>query len=114
MAIILVLSESVGDVQSLVSLLAGCMSTAAVKEYLSRMATLLLAIMRKEIRISNRWETDPSLRRPASHSDSDSSSSSSSSRPSRLFPLPRLHYNIYYVLHLMENGPFCVNPGQSG
>lgn len=79
MAVILVLSENVNDVQALVSLLARCMSTTAIKEYLSRMATLLLAVMRKEIRISN-----------------------------------RLHYNIYYVLHLMENGPFCVNHGQSG
>lgn len=79
MAVILVLNESVSDVQALVSLLSGCMSSTAIKEYLSRMATLLLALMRNEIRITN-----------------------------------RLHYNIYYVLHLMENGPFCVNPGLSG
>ncbi|CAJ1054284.1 F-box DNA helicase 1 [Xyrichtys novacula] len=26
----------------------------------------------------------------------------------------RLHYNIYYVLRLMENGPFSVDSGQSG
>lgn len=103
--IILVLSESVGDVQSLVSLLAGCMSTAAIKEFLNRMATLLLAIMRKEIRISNRWET---LHQPASLTLPLFLTTGSTSPP------PRLHYNIYYVLHLMENRPFCVNPGLSG
>lgn len=56
MAVILVLSENVNDVQALVSLLAGCMSSTAIKEYLSLMATLLLALMRNEIRISNRWD----------------------------------------------------------
>lgn len=65
MAIILVLSENVGDVQSLVSLLAGCMSTTAIKEYLTRTATLLLAIMRNEIRISNRCGNWPLVVQPA-------------------------------------------------
>ncbi|XP_035531570.1 F-box DNA helicase 1 [Morone saxatilis] len=78
MAVILILSESVDDVQALVSLLTGCMSHTAITEYLSHMATMLLALERSNIRISN-----------------------------------RLHYNIYYVLHLMENGPFCVSSGQS-
>lgn len=75
-AVILILSESVGDVQSLVSLLSGCMSHTAITEYLSHMAMMLLAIERSDIQISN-----------------------------------RLHYNIYYVLHLMENGPFSVGSG---
>ncbi|XP_070848572.1 F-box DNA helicase 1 isoform X2 [Chaetodon trifascialis] len=79
MAVILILSESVADVQALVSLLSGCMSDTAITEYLSHMAMMLLALMRNNIQISN-----------------------------------RLHYNIYYVLHLMENGPFSVGPGQSG
>ncbi|XP_078099220.1 F-box DNA helicase 1 [Sander vitreus] len=78
MAVILILSESVGDVQALVSLLSGCMSHTAITEYLSHMATMLLAMKRSNIKISN-----------------------------------RLHYNIYYVLHLMENGPFPVGCGQS-
>uniref|UniRef100_A0A3Q1GA91 DNA 3'-5' helicase n=1 Tax=Acanthochromis polyacanthus TaxID=80966 RepID=A0A3Q1GA91_9TELE len=78
MAIILILSESVGDVQALVSLLTGSMSHIAITEYLSHMAMMLLALERSDIRISN-----------------------------------RLHYNIYYVLHLMENGPFFVNSGHS-
>ncbi|XP_023142098.2 F-box DNA helicase 1 [Amphiprion ocellaris] len=78
MAIILILSESVGDVQALVSLLTGSMSHIAITEYLSHMAMMLLSLERSNIRISN-----------------------------------RLHYNIYYVLHLMENGPFSVSSGQS-
>ncbi|KAM7366923.1 hypothetical protein PAMP_014858 [Pampus punctatissimus] len=78
MAVILLLSESVEDVQALVSLLSGCMSYTAITEYLSHMAMMVLAIKNKNIQISN-----------------------------------RLHYNIYYVLHLMENGPFPV-ASQSG
>ncbi|XP_070709772.1 F-box DNA helicase 1 isoform X2 [Pempheris klunzingeri] len=79
MAVILILSESVRDVQALVSLLTGCMSHIAISEFLCHMAMMLLAIKRSNIQISN-----------------------------------RLHYNIYYVLHLMENGPFSVSSGQSG
>ncbi|MEQ2159274.1 hypothetical protein GOODEAATRI_021185 [Goodea atripinnis] len=79
MAVILILSESVGDVQSLVSLLSSCMSVTAITEYLSHMAMMLLALERNKIKISY-----------------------------------RLHYNIYYVLYLLENGPFCVNSGQNG
>ncbi|XP_023278754.1 F-box DNA helicase 1 [Seriola lalandi dorsalis] len=79
MAVILILSQSVGDVQALVSLLTGCMSHTAITEYLSHMAMMLLALQRSNIQISN-----------------------------------RLHYNIYYVLHLMENGPFSVGSCQSG
>ncbi|GAA6227752.1 F-box DNA helicase 1 [Lates japonicus] len=78
MAVILILSENVGDVQALVSLLTGCMSNTAIAEYLSHMAMMLLALKRNSIQISN-----------------------------------RLHYNIYYVLHLMENGPFSVSSSQS-
>nr|XP_046234545.1 F-box DNA helicase 1 [Scatophagus argus]XP_046234546.1 F-box DNA helicase 1 [Scatophagus argus] len=78
MAVILILSESVGDVQALVSLLTSCMSDTAITEYLSYMAMMSLALKRSNIQISN-----------------------------------RLHYNIYYVLHLMENGPFSVHSGQS-
>ncbi|KAG7234264.1 hypothetical protein INR49_004119 [Caranx melampygus] len=73
MAVILILSESVGDVQALVSLLTSCLSHTAITEYLSRMAMLLLAFQRGKIRISH-----------------------------------RSYYNIYYVLHLMENGPFPI------
>lgn len=54
MAIILILSESVSDVQVLVSLLCGCMSLTAIKEYLSHMAMMLLALERNDIQISNR------------------------------------------------------------
>lgn len=79
MAIILLLSESVDDVQALVSLLTGCMSHTAITEYLCHMAMMLLAAKRNRIRISN-----------------------------------KLHYNIYYILHLMENGPFSVDCGESG
>ncbi|KAM6962054.1 F-box DNA helicase 1 [Tautogolabrus adspersus] len=78
MAVILLLSESVGDVQALVSLLTGCMAHTAITEYLNHMAMMLLALNRNSIQISN-----------------------------------RLHYNIYYVLHLIENGPFSVSSGQS-
>ncbi|XP_038594426.1 F-box DNA helicase 1 [Micropterus salmoides] len=78
MAVILILSESVGDVQAMVSLLTGCMSDTTITEYLSHMAMMLLALKRNNIQISN-----------------------------------RVHYNIYYVLHLMENGPFSVSSGQS-
>nr|XP_020457108.1 F-box DNA helicase 1 isoform X2 [Monopterus albus] len=78
MAVILLLSENVGDVQDLVFLLTGCMSQTAIAEYLSHMAMMLLALKRNNIQISN-----------------------------------RLHYNIYYVLHLMENGPFSVCSSQS-
>ncbi|XP_037316557.2 F-box DNA helicase 1 [Pungitius pungitius] len=79
MAVILILSESVGDVQALVSLLTGCMSHTAITEYFSHMAMMLLAVKRNHIKISS-----------------------------------RLHYNIYYTLHLMENGPFGVGSGKSG
>ncbi|XP_030575775.1 F-box DNA helicase 1 isoform X2 [Archocentrus centrarchus] len=78
MAVILILSESVGDVQALVSLLMGCMSHLAITEYLCHMAMMLLSLERNKITVSN-----------------------------------RLHYNIYYVLHLMENGPFPVSCPQS-
>lgn len=54
MAVILILSENVDDVRALVSLLKGCMRETAITEYLSHMATMLLAIMRTGIRISNR------------------------------------------------------------
>ena len=54
MAIILILSENVGDVQDLVSLLSGCMSHSAITEYLSHMAMMLLALERSNIKISNR------------------------------------------------------------
>lgn len=54
MAVILILSENVGDVQALVSLLKGCMSETAITEYLSHMAMMLLALKRSNIRISNR------------------------------------------------------------
>uniref|UniRef100_A0A8C6WVA5 F-box DNA helicase 1 n=1 Tax=Neogobius melanostomus TaxID=47308 RepID=A0A8C6WVA5_9GOBI len=79
MAVILLISESVEDIQSLVSLLNNCLSYTAITEYLNRMAMMLLAIKRRtEMHISS-----------------------------------RLHYNIYYVLHLMENGPFAVTFDQS-
>ncbi|KAK1906436.1 F-box DNA helicase 1 [Dissostichus eleginoides] len=79
MAVILILSESVADVQALVSLLTGYMSRTAIIEYLSHMAMMLLAIKRIIVKISN-----------------------------------RLHYNIYYVLHLMENSSFAVSSSQTG
>ncbi|KAM4615291.1 F-box DNA helicase 1 [Polymixia lowei] len=79
MAVILLVSEGVGDVQALVSHLAGCMSRCAISEYLSHMATLLLAMLRNDVQISNRQ-----------------------------------HYNIFYVLHLMQNAPCSVSAGQSG
>ncbi|KAM9846194.1 F-box DNA helicase 1 [Aulostomus maculatus] len=78
MAVILILSESVADVQALVLLLSDCMSYTAIKEYLSHIAMMFLAVERSHIQISD-----------------------------------RAHYNIYYVLHLMENGPFSVNSGQT-
>ncbi|XP_054908665.1 F-box DNA helicase 1 [Poeciliopsis prolifica] len=79
MAVILVLSESVGDVQALVSLLSSCMSLTTITEYLSHMALMLLALERNKIKIGY-----------------------------------RLHYNIYYVLYLLENGPFSTNSNQDG
>ncbi|KAF6717082.1 F-box only protein 18 [Oryzias melastigma] len=79
MAAILVLSESVGDVEDLVFLLRSSISLTAVTEFLSHMATMLLALDRNRVQISN-----------------------------------RLHYNIYYVLHLMENGPFVSGSAQDG
>ncbi|XP_071373973.1 F-box DNA helicase 1 [Centroberyx affinis] len=79
MAVILILSEGVGDVQELVSLLAGRLSHTAITEFLSQMATMLLAMMRNDIQISS-----------------------------------RLHYNIFYVLHLMENSSSSAGSGQSG
>lgn len=54
MAVILILSESVGDVQALVSLLTGCMSHTAITEFLCHMAMMLLAVKRNNIQISNR------------------------------------------------------------
>lgn len=54
MAVILILSESVGDVQALVSLLTGCMSQTAITEYFSHMAMMLLAVKRNHIKISSR------------------------------------------------------------
>lgn len=79
MAVILLLSESVDDIQSLVSHLKECLSYTAITEYLYRMAMMLLALKRQcGMLISN-----------------------------------RLHYNIYYVLHLLENGPFAVTFDQS-
>ncbi|KAK6314862.1 hypothetical protein J4Q44_G00143910 [Coregonus suidteri] len=69
MALMLVLCDGVGDVLDLVVCLRGCLlSASAITEYLSAMATMLLAMRRKDINISNRW-----------------------------------HYNIFYVLHLIEN-----------
>uniref|UniRef100_A0A3P9IRP0 F-box DNA helicase 1 n=1 Tax=Oryzias latipes TaxID=8090 RepID=A0A3P9IRP0_ORYLA len=79
MAAILVLSESVGDVEDLVLVLRRCISLTAVTEFLSHMATMLLALNRNRVQISN-----------------------------------KLHYNIYYVLHLMENGPFVAGSAQGG
>nr|XP_049616977.1 F-box DNA helicase 1 isoform X12 [Syngnathus scovelli] len=74
MAVILLLSESVEDVQALVTLLNDCMSYSDVTEFLSHMAVVLLAAVRNKVKLSQ-----------------------------------RLHYNIYYVLHLRENGPFSVS-----
>lgn len=56
MALILTLSEGVGDVQDLVSLLTRCLSHTAITEYLNHMATMLLALKRNNIQISNRLE----------------------------------------------------------
>ncbi|KAL0962840.1 hypothetical protein UPYG_G00346190 [Umbra pygmaea] len=80
MALILLLCDGVGDVLDLVARLRDCLpSTSAVIEYLNAMATILLAMKRKHIKISNRW-----------------------------------HYNIFYVLHLMENAPLALSSNQSG
>ncbi|MEQ2209806.1 hypothetical protein XENOCAPTIV_004268, partial [Xenoophorus captivus] len=57
MAVILILSESIGDVQALVSLLSSCMSLTAITEYLSHMAMMLLALERNKIKISYRYLT---------------------------------------------------------
>lgn len=54
MAVILILSENVADVQALVSLLRGCMSEVAITEFLSHVAMLLFAMMKTNIQISNR------------------------------------------------------------
>ncbi|XP_051976792.1 F-box DNA helicase 1-like [Xyrauchen texanus] len=73
MSLILILADAVKDVFDLVALLqkSGCLLTAGgVSEYLWAVATLLLAMRKNNINISNRW-----------------------------------HYNIFYVLHLMENAP---------
>ncbi|KAJ3612404.1 hypothetical protein NHX12_020680, partial [Muraenolepis orangiensis] len=53
MAIILVLSEAVTDVQALVDGLAVGMSRPAVVEYLSHIATYLLAMVQNEVKISS-------------------------------------------------------------
>ncbi|XP_034019333.1 F-box DNA helicase 1 [Thalassophryne amazonica] len=76
MAVILLFSQTVSDVRSLVSLLTTCMSSVAITEYLSHTGMMLLALQRNGVKISN-----------------------------------RLHYNIYYVLHLMENS--CVSSGHN-
>uniref|UniRef100_A0A3P8ZMA4 F-box DNA helicase 1 n=1 Tax=Esox lucius TaxID=8010 RepID=A0A3P8ZMA4_ESOLU len=74
MALLLVLCDGVGDVLDLVAHLRGCLpSASAITEYLSAMATMLLAMRRNNINISNRW-----------------------------------HYNIFYVLHLLENAPTAL------
>lgn len=54
MAVILILSEGVGDVQALVSLLTGCMSHSAITEFLCHMAMMLLALERNKVTVSNR------------------------------------------------------------
>lgn len=56
MSLILILSEGVGDVQHLVSLLSGCLSHTAITEYLNHMATMLLALKENSVQISNRLE----------------------------------------------------------
>ncbi|XP_016302947.1 F-box DNA helicase 1-like isoform X2 [Sinocyclocheilus anshuiensis] len=73
MALMLILADGVKDVLDLVALLrkSGCLLTAGgISEYLWALATLLLAMRKNDINVSNRW-----------------------------------HYNIFYVLHLMENAP---------
>uniref|UniRef100_A0A673MZN2 F-box DNA helicase 1 n=1 Tax=Sinocyclocheilus rhinocerous TaxID=307959 RepID=A0A673MZN2_9TELE len=73
MALMLILADGVKDVLDLVALLrkSGCLLTAGgISEYLWAVATLLLAMRKNDINVSNRW-----------------------------------HYNIFYVLHLMENTP---------
>ncbi|XP_029521826.1 F-box DNA helicase 1 [Oncorhynchus nerka] len=80
MALMLVLCDGVGDVLDLVVCLRSCLpSASAITEYLSAMATMLLAMRRNDINISNRW-----------------------------------HYNIFYVLHLMENALPTAITNQSG
>ncbi|CAB1345865.1 unnamed protein product [Coregonus sp. 'balchen'] len=80
MTLMLVLCDGVGDVLDLVVCLRGCLlSASAITEYLSAMATMLLAMRRKDINISNRW-----------------------------------HYNIFYVLHLIENPLPTAITNQSG
>ncbi|XP_010899604.2 F-box DNA helicase 1 isoform X2 [Esox lucius] len=80
MALLLVLCDGVGDVLDLVAHLRGCLpSASAITEYLSAMATMLLAMRRNNINISNRW-----------------------------------HYNIFYVLHLLENAPTALPSSQNG
>lgn len=107
MAVILILSENVGDVQALVSLLRGCMSETAITEYLSHMATMLLAVKRSNIQISNRQELYVSVFL--------NFGIFLVSLPVILFCSGlRAHYNIYYVLHLMMNGPFPVTSVQCG
>lgn len=55
MALMLVLCDGVGDVLDLVVCLRGCLpSASAITEYLSAMATMLLAMRRNDINISNR------------------------------------------------------------
>ncbi|XP_067110216.1 F-box DNA helicase 1 [Osmerus mordax] len=80
MALILVLCPNVGDVLDLVARLKTCLpSLSDISEYLSAMATVLLAMTNEKINVSN-----------------------------------RRYYNIYYVLHLMENAPPRISSRQSG
>lgn len=60
MALMLILADGVKDVLDMVALLrkSGCLLTAGgISEYLWAMATLLLAMRKNNINISNRWET---------------------------------------------------------
>ncbi|XP_046878395.1 F-box DNA helicase 1 isoform X2 [Hypomesus transpacificus] len=80
MALILVLCPNVGDVLDLVARLKTCLpSLSDISEYLSAMATVLLAMTNGKINISN-----------------------------------RRYYNIYYVLHLMQNAPPRISSRQTG
>uniref|UniRef100_A0A8C5FMV0 DNA 3'-5' helicase n=1 Tax=Gadus morhua TaxID=8049 RepID=A0A8C5FMV0_GADMO len=54
MALVLVLSEAVTDVQALVDLLLAAMSRGAVVEFLSHAAALLLAAANNEVKVSSR------------------------------------------------------------